>query len=70
MPRRRPIHFAEGGMTAQIIDLAERRRAIRQRHHDQYAIGFLWPGIAIASTTFWVCFGIAAVRAWPLVRLP
>jgi hypothetical protein len=55
-------------MTAQIIDLAARREVIRRRN-DQYALGLLWPGIFVSCAAFWFGVGVAAVRAWPLVRV-
>jgi len=57
-------------MTAQIINFAERREAIRDRRNEFHAEGFLLPGVIVACGMFWFFVGIAVVRAWPLVRLP
>lgn len=56
-------------MTAQLIDLAERRRAMRARH-DPFAISLVWPVALLSCAAFWFAVGDAVVRAWPLVRLP
>lgn len=61
--------FAEDRMTAQIINLAERREVIRRRN-DPFALSLIWPGIFISGAAFWFGVGFAAMRMWPLLRLP
>jgi hypothetical protein len=55
-------------MNAQIINLAERREAVRLRN-DPFALSLVWPGIFVGCAAFWFCVGVSVARVWPLVAL-